>query len=81
MLHAWLDREGTMAVLLLMLVVAAGAVTFFVCFFTKLNHEIAETTPRTYRLERISPPAFAWKREDTVSRWHSNTAARAGSGR
>jgi hypothetical protein len=70
-----------MAVLLLMLVIAAGAVTFFVCFFTKLNHEITEITARTYRLERISPPAFAWEREGTVARWHSNTAARAGLGR
>jgi len=67
-----------MAVLLLMLVIAAGAVTFFVCFFTKLNHEI---TARTCRVERISPPVYMWKEEGTVSRWHSNTAARAALGR
>jgi hypothetical protein len=70
-----------MAVLLLMLVIAAGAVTFFVCFFTKLNHEITEITAHTCRVERISPPVFGWKGEGTAPGWHSNTAARAELGR
>ena len=67
-----------MAVLLMMTIIAAAAVTFFVCFFTKLSHE---NTAHTCRVERISPPLYVWKRESKALRLKSNTASGAGLGR
>jgi hypothetical protein len=64
-----------MAVLLLMTVLSAAAITFFVCFFTKLHNE---NTPHTGRVETIAPSVYVWKGEGSVPGWKSGVASRAG---
>ncbi len=64
-----------MAVLLLMTILSAAAITFYVCFFIKLSDEKA---PRTCRVERIAPSVYVWKGEGSVPGWKPGVASRAG---